>query len=122
MKSAGLVLLCVLLNSVAQLCLKIGAAGPGQALSRSSGSVRVWLEVLTSGPLLAGIALWIVSTLLWILVLSQSRLSVAYGLYGLNYLLIPWLCHWKLGEPISSLQMSGMGLVALGVGCIVAGR
>ncbi len=122
MRTVLLVLLCVLLNAVAQLALKAGASTQKSALSVEAGDLQAWSTMLTSKPVLLGIALWTLSTLVWLYVLSQNSLVFAYGLYGLNYLLVPLLAHWRLSEPLSGLQIVGMGLIALGVGCTVAGR
>ncbi len=115
-------LLCVVLNTTAQLALRIGARSHGSRFADDASNLGLWLEVLTSRPVLFGLALWIVSTLLWIYILSQSSLVLAYGLYGLNYVMVPLMAHWRLSEPISGLQVLGMSLIALGVGCTVAGR
>lgn len=122
MRTVLLVLLCVLLNAVAQLALKAGASTQSSALSVEAGNLQAWSAMLTSKPVLLGIVLWTLSTLVWLYVLSQNSLVFAYGLYGLNYLLVPLLAHWRLSEPLSGLQIVGMGLIALGVGCTVAGR
>ena len=122
MRTVLLVLLCVLLNAVAQLALKAGASTQKSALSVEAGDLQAWSTMLTSKPVLLGIVLWTLSTLVWLYVLSQNSLVFAYGLYGHNYLLVPLLAHWRLSEPLSGLQIVGMGLIALGVGCTVAGR
>ncbi len=122
MRTILLVLLCVFLNATAQLALKAGASTQSSALSVEAGNLQAWTAMLTSRPVLLGIALWTFSTLVWLYVLSQNSLVLAYGLYGLNYLLVPLLAHWRLSEPLSGLQIVGMGLIALGVGCTVVGR
>jgi drug/metabolite transporter (DMT)-like permease len=55
-------------------------------------------------------------------VLSHTSLVLAYGLCGLNFVLVPLLAHWRLAEPISGAQIAGMALIAAGVGLTVAGR
>ena len=122
MKTIGMVLACVACNSVAQIALRQGASTHGRSLGSDPGSVAAWTQVLLSPPVLLGLLLWTISTLLWIYVLSHTGLMLAYGLYGLNYLLVPLLAHWRFSEPISPLQATGMALIALGVGCTVAGR
>ena len=122
MKTILMVLACVLCNSLAQLALRQGAAAQGSGIVANPLSPAAWGSVLFCPPVVAGLALWTLSTLLWIYVLSGSGLILAYGLYGLNYVLVPLLAHWRLAEPISGLQAAGMALIALGVGCTVAGR
>ena len=122
MKTVGMVLACVVCNSVAQIALRQGASTNGASLSSDPGSLTAWAQVMFSPPVLLGLLLWTISTLLWIYVLSHTGLMLAYGLYGLNYILVPLLAHLRFSEPISPLQGGGMALIALGVGCTVAGR
>lgn len=122
MRTVGLVLACVLCNSLAQIALREGASTRGAGLASNPWSAGAWAQVLGSPPLLAGLLLWTISTLIWIYVLSQTGLVLAYGLYGLNYVLVPLAAHWRFSEPISPLQAVGMALIALGVGCTVAAR
>lgn len=122
MKTILLVLACVVCNSVAQLCLRAGASSQGSELARDPWSLAGWSSVLLAPPVLGGLALWTLSTLLWLYVLSHASLVLAYGLYGLNFVLVPLLAHWRLAEPISGTQLLGMVLVATGVGLTVVGR
>jgi len=122
MRTVALVLVCVLCNSLAQIALREGASSRGSGLTTDPWSAAAWAQVLSSPPLLAGLLLWTISTLLWIYVLSHTGLVLAYGLYGLNYVLVPLAAHWRFSEPISPLQATGMALIALGVGCTVAAR
>lgn len=121
MRTVILVLACVFCNTLAQLALKHGASGRGSGISENAWSLHAWAQVLLSPAILLGLALWTVSTLLWIYVLARSGLALAYGLYGLNYLLVPLAAHWRFAEPLSGWQVAGMALIALGVGCTVAG-
>lgn len=121
MKIVCSVLLCVSCNSVAQLLMRLGASRKGEALSHEVGSFSTWAAVIGSPSVLVGLGLWVISTLVWLYVLTQANLAFAYGLYGLNYVLVPLLAYFILKEPLSFMQVLGMGLTALGVGLTVAG-
>jgi drug/metabolite transporter (DMT)-like permease len=123
MKVPALVMACVICNACAQLLLKFGASGPaGELLKEEVSNLGAWLDVLTGLPILTGIGLWTVSTLLWIYILAGSELSYAYALYGLNYVVTPLLASWFFRESLNSLQYIGVALITLGVGLTVTGR
>lgn len=123
MKILALVLACVCCNVMAQMFLKLGASSPsGKLLQSQATSLPVWSSVLTSWPILAGIALWTVSTLLWLYVLTGTELSYAYALYGLNYVATPLLASWYFKESLNGFQYTGIALITLGVGLTVGGR
>lgn len=113
------VLLCVGLNVTAQVFLKLGSR-PEAFLHGSLW--RQWLTIFSSPWIVGGVGCWIVSTLLWIQVLSRNDLSYAYGLYGLNYLLTPLAARLVFGDHLNAWQWTGMALTALGVGLTVVGR
>ena len=122
MRAFLLVFLCVALNVSAQLLLKKGAAEKGQTLLDDGLSPAAWLTVVTHLPVLAGLAIWTIAGLLWILVLAQLQLSHAYALYGFTYVLTPILAVLVFAERISPLRATGTILAALGVIIVLMGR
>lgn len=80
-----------------------------------------WVALL-NGYILGGIAAWVVSTILWIVVLNRAPLSYVYLLGGLNYLVVPLLSGWLFAEPISRAQLLGMLVIGVGVAIVLAGR
>ena len=118
------VLICVVCNVTAQLALKKGTAstGEGNGLFHNPGDFGLWLETLLSWPIVAGILLWTISTLIWVYILSGSELSFAYALYGLNYVLTPLAASWFLEEQLSPTQIAGMAFITLGVGLTASVR
>jgi drug/metabolite transporter (DMT)-like permease len=122
MKVLLLVSACVVCNVSAQVSLKTGATKGGHSLYHHANDVTAWWSVLSSWPILLGMALWTVSTLIWIYLLSGVELSYAYALYGLNYVLTPLAARWFFEESMSPSQILGMALMALGLGLTVSGR
>lgn len=108
-----LALASIALGAVAQLLLKQGAVAlsmvPGVPLL--AAMPRLALQPL----LLAGFACYSASALLWVGVLGKLRLSVAYPMASLGYVLVMAFSAWLLHEPIRDTQLIGLGLILLGV-------
>lgn len=122
MRTLLLVLICVCCNVAAQLFLRSGAQSRGQGIITNAFDLKAWVAVLSSVPILAGIVLWTVSTLIWIYLLAQVELSYAFALYSLNYVVTPLAARWYLQEAISSLQYVGIAIITLGVGVTISAR
>lgn len=66
---------------------------------------------------LAGLAAYIVSSLLWLLVLSRVNLSVAYPMAAASYVIVVAAGALR-GEPVSALRWLGVTFIVLGVSAI----
>lgn len=110
----------VALSSLAQLLLKLGLKGAGPLDLSWRGLTALALRVLTNGYLLAGLAGFVGSAVLWLIVLSQVELSLAYPLVSLGYVFVLCLAHFVLGESISTWRLGGVAAIIAGV--ILIGR
>jgi Membrane transporters of cations and cationic drugs len=97
--------LSILLTSVAQILLKIGA-------SKKNSNESVYLNRTT----ISGYGLLVVVTVLSVLALKGIELKVFYAAaYALNFILVA-IFSWKfLGEPLSRKKVAGILLIALGI-------
>ena len=103
---AFLILLTVGLNTLAQALLKLGA-GPN----------------LLNLYLLGGVAVYGLSTILYILVLGKLNLSLAYPVViGLTVIFTTLTGAFLLGEKVVPVQWLGMGLMLSGISAIAFGR
>ena len=117
----ALALVSVGLSSLAQLAFKYGMMRPDtqSALAASSWVSRL-TGVLGTPAVLAGFALYGLSALLWLLVLSKLDVSVAYPFVALGFV-VTLLCGALLfGEPVSGLRIAGTLLICAGV--VLVGR
>ena len=105
MLTLGMILLSVLLSGLGQLLLRAGS-------STQNVGIR---ESFLNASILGGLALWCVSTLLWLLVLRRAPLSYAYCLGSLNYIFVPLASRWLFCETLSPLHLAGMVLIFCGV-------
>lgn len=72
-------------------------------------------------PLLwAGLVLFGVSAIFWLVVLSRVPLSIAYPLVGVSYILVVLIAKLVLHESVPALRWIGVAIVALGIAVIGA--
>lgn len=110
-QALGLLAFCVAAETVQQISFKLGADRAGQA----AGFVRgVALEPL----IWAGVALWAVESIAWVLVLERAPLSLAYPVMTLTYACVPLAGLVMLRETMSARQKLGAALIFAGVLCV----
>lgn len=111
----AMILVSVGLAAVAQLTLKHGM---NQVKARS-GVVELSLGSLKAVAMTpyvwGGLALFGVSALVWLAVLSRTSLSFAYPFAALTYVLILLFDHFVLDEPVSGLRWGGVAFIAAGI-------
>lgn len=83
-RTIGILLASVAFGAVGQLTLKAGMNG----LGKLQLSAETLLRMATSPLLLVGIAIFGISTLLWLLALAKADLSFAYPFLSLTYLAV----------------------------------
>jgi glycosyltransferase involved in cell wall biosynthesis/multidrug transporter EmrE-like cation transporter len=114
----GFILVSVVLAALAQLTLKHGMdqvthgrhmpldlAQPVETLRRVGTNVFVWL----------GLATFVVSAAVWLVVLSRASLSFAYPFVSLTYVLILLFDRLVLHQPISGVRYGGVALIIGGI-------
>jgi multidrug transporter EmrE-like cation transporter len=65
--------------------------------------------------LLGGIFFYGISFLLWIIVLSKTKLSFAYPITSINFILVVIASYYLFGEKLILFQYLGIVLIILGV-------
>jgi len=108
MTRIGLIFLTCLFSCGAQLLLRSGASHVKMATLTD-------LRWLINWRVACGLALFSVSTLVWIYVLSKTPLSYAYLVAGINYLLIPIASRYVLGEALTSPKVAAMVFISIGI-------
>jgi multidrug transporter EmrE-like cation transporter len=81
---------------------------PLKTVGKAAQEPRLWL----------GLALFGVSAMFWLVVLSRVPLSVAYPFAGLSYIVIVILDRLLLDEPVPTLRFVGAAVVAIGIALI----
>jgi multidrug transporter EmrE-like cation transporter len=111
----ALILSGVLLNAVAQLLLKAGSrAISGVAFSLANTWTLVE-RIAWNPPILAGLACYAISVVVWILALSRVQVSIAYPMLSIGYV-VNALAAWILfSEQLSGARLAGIGIIIVGV-------
>jgi drug/metabolite transporter (DMT)-like permease len=110
----------VLLNAAAQLFLKAGTNRLGGAIHLTAENwFQTGLKVATQLPILAGLACYAISLVVWIIGLSRTDVTLAYPMLSLGYV-VGALGAWMfLGEVISPQRLLAIGVIMVGV-CLLA--
>lgn len=117
MKLIAMILLSVGLAAVAQLALKHGMNEVNDRLAPARfGLDAASLRALLAQPFVwGGLALFGVSALVWLAVLSRASLSFAYPFASLTYVLILVFDAFVLDERVPPLRWGGVACIALGI-------
>ncbi len=111
----SLVMLGVLLNAGAQLLLKAGTNRVGEFAFSADNLIPIGLRLATSPPIVAGLACYVVSVMVWILALSRVPVSVAYPMLSVGYI-VNAVGAWLLfGESLGAQKLVGIGFIIVGV-------
>ena len=100
-------ILCVLGISLGQILFKKAAASIADATQ--------WQQWVFNGWLITALALYGITTLVWIWVLRNAPLHIAYPFMALAFLIVPCLGWLFLGEPIHVQTMVGGALILAGI-------
>jgi multidrug transporter EmrE-like cation transporter len=105
----------VLLNAGAQLLLKAGVAPLGAIRIDPSTLLQTVGRVLGQGPILAGLACYVLSVGVWIVALSRVEVSLAYPMLSLGYVVNALAAWWLFGEMLGPMRCAGIVLILAGV-------
>ena len=114
MKGIPLILVAVLLGAVGQVIMKKGMQLYGGEVSAGS----VWgqlVPILRVPQVFIGFMCYGLSSVLWIAVVANVDLSLAYPMVSLAYVIV-FLASWLLlGEHVSALRVAGLVIIVAGV-------
>lgn len=110
-----LILAGVLLNALAQLTLKQGMRSIGHFSFSMDSLLRMSMTIGFNPFILAGLACYVVSVVVWLLVLSRVEVSYAYPLLSVGYV-VTALAGWLLfAESMNLVRWSGIAVICCGV-------
>ena len=111
----SLILLGVLLNTAAQLMLKAGMSQIGFFEFKLANVLPISLKVMGNIPIISGLTLYVVSVVVWLVVLSRVQVSFAYPMLSIGYVVNAVAANYFFGEPLSSLRLLGIFIIISGV-------
>ena len=102
--SFAFILTGVLLNAGAQLLLKAG-----------TNAAPLGLRLAIEPHILAGLACYVVSVVVWVIALSKVPVSMAYPMLSIGYVVNAIAAYYLLGETVTPLRLAGIGVIIVGV-------
>jgi multidrug transporter EmrE-like cation transporter len=110
-----LILTGVLLNALAQLTLKQGMRSIGHFDFTFAGLLRMAVPVGLNPFVLAGLSCYVISVVIWLLVLSRVEVSYAYPLLSVGYI-VTALAGWMFfDESLNFTRWAGIAVICCGV-------
>ncbi|GMB01251.1 EamA family transporter [Pelosinus sp. IPA-1] len=100
----------VLLTS-GQILWKIGL----NDISYNEDFLKLFLSLLKSVPIWAGAFLYVISTLLWFIVLKSAQFSKVYPILAASYILGMFAATIVFHEKVSIINWLGGGLIIAGI-------
>jgi uncharacterized membrane protein len=109
----ALVVIFTLISAIAQACLKTGATALG-----AGPTIR---GVLYDFPLIAGLMLYGVGTVLMVLALRHGELSVLWPVISLSYVWVTIISMVWFHEPMNLPKALGVAVIIFGVAILGRG-
>ena len=100
----SILIVSTFLGALGQLLFKVG--------------VNSQTTMLLLAFVIAGLVVYIISTVLYLYTLSRTHLSWAYSFGGLSYIFTSILAYFILGEEIPPLRWIGVLVIVVGVALI----
>jgi multidrug transporter EmrE-like cation transporter len=111
----SLLMLGVLLNAAAQLLLKAGTNRVGEFAFSADNIVPIGAKLAANPPILAGLACYGVSVVVWVMALSRVPVSVAYPMLSVGYIVNAFAAWLLFGESLGAQKLVGIGFIVVGV-------
>lgn len=111
----GLLMSSILLASIGQIVLKLGANQlRGIKLSLST-IPQVCVNFYTNVPILTGMAFYVISSFLWILALTKAELSFAYPMVAFSYVIVSLFSWIIFKDHLNVTRLLALGIIIVGV-------
>jgi drug/metabolite transporter (DMT)-like permease len=118
LQSLGFVLSSVAFGAVGQLVLKAGM----NSLGKSQFSVETLIAMATNPLVLVGVAIFGISTLLWLAALTKADLSFAYPFLSLSYIAVLVGGALLFHEAVTLGRVIGFVVIVAGVWIVARGE
>jgi len=115
-KSIPLILLSISIAVAGQILLKLGMNRIGVVSLNGFGELGQLFSAIFKSPLvLFGLFLYMVSAVVWLVVLSSVDLSFAYPFIGSSYVFVLILSRFILKEDVNPIRWIGALVITAGV-------
>ena len=110
-----LILLGVLLNAFAQLLLKAGMNQIGHFEFSLGNIIPIVVRVAGNIPIVSGLFAYVISVVVWLMVLSRVQVSFAYPMLSIGYVVNAIAAYYLFGESLSVMRVTGIFIIMAGV-------
>lgn len=110
-----LILFNVLLNTTAQVTLKMGMDKIGAFDFNWQNLLPISSKVISSPWIISGMLIYVGSVTIWLIVLSRIPVSVAYPIASLGYVTSTIAAYYLCGETITLSKTLGIIIILIGV-------
>ncbi len=114
MRYLPIIIFGVLLNAVAQLLLKEGMRRIGYFAFHWDNIIPIGLRVAANPFVIGGLVIYVVSFVVWLLVLSRVAVSFAYPMLSLGYIFNAVAAYYLFNENVSLTRFAGICVIVLG--------
>jgi multidrug transporter EmrE-like cation transporter len=114
-KYIPLILAGVLLNAFAQVLLKKGMLSIGYFEFHFQNLFPVIKKVTINSYILSGLASYVISVAVWLLVLARVEVSYAYPFLSVGYIVVTLMSYFIFQENLSWMRITGITVIVVGV-------
>lgn len=115
MGTIGVIITSVLLNCMAQLCMKKGMMMVGEIIGGLHGFATMIPRMATNIYLWISAGCYLISIVLWLVVLSKVDVSYAYPFLSIGYILSAVVGYFVFHEAVTPIRISGIIVICIGV-------
>jgi multidrug transporter EmrE-like cation transporter len=114
-KYIPLILAGVLLNAIAQILLKKGMLSVGYFEFHFENFFPIIKKVTNNLYILSGLTSYVISVMIWLLVLARVEVSYAYPFLSVGYVVVTVLGYFIFQENLSWMRVIGIAVIIVGV-------
>ncbi len=110
----GILLVALLLGATGQLSMKIGM----ERFTAHHGDIASLVQLLRAMlqvGVMFGLGCFVLSSMLYLLLLSRLDMSLLYPMVAMNYVFVTILARVVLNEHVSALRVTGLAVIIAGV-------
>lgn len=110
-----LILTGVLLNAAAQITLKLGMKAIGEFDFTIGNIIPIAFKASTNLFIALGIGCYVISVIVWLMVLSRVEVTYAYPILSVGYIVTAVAGTLFLGEAMTPVRWAGIVVICAGV-------
>jgi multidrug transporter EmrE-like cation transporter len=110
-----MILTGVLLNAFAQVLLKKGMLSIGYFEFNFQTFIPIIKKVTINPYILSGLASYVISVAVWLLVLARVEVSYAYPFLSVGYVVVTLMGYFVFQENLPWMRVVGIAVIVVGV-------